>query len=210
MAQERGHHCVTVCRTQLPTRAGEKKGSVKPCYNLEHRSPSLPWKIKHNSNEIFFPRHRECLTLAATSIAWSPTALRGGRRSVSTERLATHLAQHLAPPLLWRAKSSWPGRRGRDSTILSRPAPPYRPEMLHWTPELRAPWTGRGSPPSQGTVSTPRGSELTDPPQKSSLGTYPAELTRVSPSWELVIQRVSSTVVRAWGRRPMSLTVMMR
>lgn len=40
--------------------------------------------------------------------------------------------------------------------------------------------------------------------------TYPAELTRVSPIWELAIHLVSSTVVRAWGSLPMSFTVMMR
>lgn len=59
----------------------------------------------------------------------------------------------------------------------------------------------------------PGGSKVTDPHSdlaRAMADTYPAELTRVSPIWELAIHLVSSTVVRAWGSLPMSFTVMMR
>lgn len=74
--------------------------------------PSLPWKIKPSSSDTF-TRHQECLTLAATSMAWSPTALRGGRRSVSTESCHLVLAQHLAPFLLSAEPKPFAGEKGK-------------------------------------------------------------------------------------------------
>lgn len=86
--------------------------------------PSLPWKIKHNSNESFFPRHWECLTLAATSIAWSPTALRGGRRSVSTKCLALvtwhctwHSTRHLLSSLESQKLLAWEKGKGQHNIV---------------------------------------------------------------------------------------------
>lgn len=105
--------------------AGWEKGPLKSQRNIpalpRSTDPSPPWKTDHSSSDIS-RRHQECLTLAATSIAWSPTALRGGRGSVSTEHLAfvtCHSPWHLLSSL--QSQKLLLGRRGRGST-LSRPA----------------------------------------------------------------------------------------
>lgn len=114
---------MSLYRTQLPTRGGDEKGPLKSQTSIpttaRSTDPSLPWKIKHNSSDIS-TRHQECLTLAATSIAWSPTALRGGRRSVSTQRLSFvtwHSTWHLLSALESQKLLAWEEGRGQHNFV---------------------------------------------------------------------------------------------
>lgn len=119
VAQERGHHCVTAGHSW----GGERPVKI-PKQLWDAQVPPSHEKQNTTSSDIS-TRHQECLTLAATSMAWSPTALRGGRRAVSTEPLSLvtcHSTWHRLSSL--QSQKILVGTRGRGSTTLSRSAWP--------------------------------------------------------------------------------------
>lgn len=145
-----GTQYVTACRNTGTTRGGEEKGysQLKPTgphktsipFIIRSAKPSLPWKIRTNNGD-FFPGHEEdlvSLTLAVASAAWSPTALQGGRRSVSAvhrvpivhhPRSGTRPVRY-SPLCACKLKAPALREEGRGSSTLSSHDPPHRLEII--------------------------------------------------------------------------------